>query len=144
MGSSRYSHNLKLDLLPFNLMQVPKQAVLDSLEHRLKEKCFRVAHWHAPYQDTPSNSTLQLAKIGQLPHLLSQQKEEAERLDLELKEKKRVYRQMMVKKLKVTRDLFTKLKTVSDLDSICPIYGRVFYIRSEECFISMEPFCFNP
>ena len=49
-----------------------------------------------------SDSDLRLAKVGQLPVLLSQQKKETERFQEDLKEHERKRREMTSEKLKVS------------------------------------------
>ncbi len=82
-------------------LQAPKQAVQDSLEQRLRAKCCRVAHWQAPAHEAEAELSLQLARVKQLPQLLSQQRKEAERCQEEMEEMKQECRELMARRHKV-------------------------------------------
>lgn len=84
-------------------MQISSPALQQSLAERLQAKCCRVAQWHAPHKDPPSEPALQLAKASQLPHLLTQQKEEAERFQEDLEGNRRECEELMAKKHKVEK-----------------------------------------
>ncbi len=70
--------------------------VLMELEKSLTEKCLRVVQWQAPKKESQSSSDpipLLLAKMQQLPRLLSQQKEEMELFEKERKESRKKCRE---------------------------------------------------
>lgn len=83
-------------------VQATQHALLQSLDQRLRDKCSRVAHWHAPSRDTPTDHALQLARVGQLPQLLTQQRQELERCGEEVREMRRENRELVARKHQVS------------------------------------------
>lgn len=61
-----------------------------------------MAKWHAPGREVGSDG-LQLARVGQLPQLLTQQREEERQMEKELKELRRSHDEKLVTRHKVKK-----------------------------------------
>ena len=79
-------------------------------------KCQRVAQWHTPGKEVGSDA-LQLARVGQLPQLLTQQKEEGRRLEEELERLRQQHDEKLITRHKVSKvsvkHVFCALSAVS-------------------------------
>ena len=106
-------------------LQAPKQAVHDSLEKRLRAKCCRVAQWQAPAREAVPEPALQLARVNQLPRLLSQQREEAERCEEEGAAVKRECRELVTKRHKVGVLRMMSIARYECQHNFCSLYQEV-------------------
>ena len=82
-------------------LQKSKEAIYADLDQRLRAKCLRVVQWHTPHKEVGSSDALQLARVGQLPQLLTQQKEEERRMEEELEQLRQDYDQKLITQHKV-------------------------------------------
>ena len=67
----------------------------------MRAKCLQVVQWHTPQKEVGGTDALQLARVGQLPQLLTQQKEEERRMEQELEQLRQDYDKKLITKHKV-------------------------------------------
>jgi hypothetical protein len=106
------------------MLQVPSSALQQSLSERLQAKCCRVAQWHTPHKDLPSEPAIQLARVGQLPSLLTQQREESERFHEEVEQNRKDCQEMVVKKHKVCDTVALLVNHLGGVGAPCTLSGH--------------------
>ena len=67
----------------------------------MRAKCLQVVQWHTPQKEVGGTDALQLARVGQLPQLLTQQKEEERQMEQELEQLRQDYDKKLITKHKV-------------------------------------------
>ena len=82
-------------------LQRSKEAIYADLDQRLKAKCLQVVQLHTPQKEVGGSDALQLARVGQLPQLLTQQKEEERRMEQELEQLRQDYDKKVITRHKV-------------------------------------------
>ena len=85
----------------FFYVQKSKEAVYADLDQHLKTKCLRVVQWHTSQKERGGSDALQLARVEQLPQLLTQQKEEERQKDEELEQLRQDFDRKLITKHRV-------------------------------------------
>ena len=63
-----------------------------------------MVQWHTPQKEVGGSDALQLARVGQLPQLLTQQKEEEKRMERELEQLRQDYDKKLVTRHRVREE----------------------------------------